>query len=454
MTFAMKMAVAFCVLVGGLLLFTLNLPQPDHIWPLAQGTQLGYRGTGMQQVKSVEDLRKAADQIPDPFPAVSAEGPRASEVYENVHVLGDLSEEQFLRVMTVITEWVSPEQGCAYCHDENDLAAERPYTKIVSRRMLEMTRHINSDWTNHVAQTGVTCYTCHRGNPVPTEIWFKDEAPTKAVYAGYSPNGQNHANEVAGLTSMAANPSDVFLTGPSNPRIVPTTALPAKGSGLGASIKDAEDTYALMIHLSDALGVNCTYCHDSRSFMSWNESSPPRLTAFHGLDLVRDLNANYLVPLQPEYPAMRLGPTGDAPKANCATCHQGEPKPLGGAPMVQDYPELISAQVAPDQAPAEQPQAPAEQPEAQQPQAQQPAQAPAQQPQAQQPKAQQPAQPKAPAQQPQAQQPKAQQPAQQAPSGEMTPQQQLMQQQMQLMQQQMEQMQQMRQQMEQMQQNQ
>ncbi|MBZ8132210.1 photosynthetic reaction center cytochrome PufC [Afifella sp. IM 167] len=365
MTFAMKMTLAICAVVFAGLLSTFNWPPITQIWPFVETTQLGYRGTGLDQVTPVDELQKAAAEIPEPFPQVSAEGPRASEVYQNVPALGDLSEEQFLRIMTVITEWVAPEQGCAYCHDENDLAAERPYTKIVSRRMIEMTRHINADWTSHVAQTGVTCYTCHRGNPVPTNIWYDSDNPIVAKYAGYSPNGQNHANETAGLTSMAADPLQLYIAGPSNPRIIPTTALPT-GDGMGASIKDAEDTYSLMIHLSDALGVNCTYCHNSRSFMSWDQSNPVRVTAFHGLDLMRDINANFLSPLQDVYPPVRLGPTGDAPKANCATCHQGEPKPLGGAPMVQDYPELVAAQAAPaaapEAAPAQTEAAPASQP--------------------------------------------------------------------------------------------
>ena len=37
---------------------------------------------------------------------------------------------------------------------------------------------------------------------------------------------------------------------------------------------------------------------------------------------------------------LRLGPTGDAPKANCTTCHQGAYKPLYGANMLDDYPSL------------------------------------------------------------------------------------------------------------------
>jgi photosynthetic reaction center cytochrome c subunit len=40
-------------------------------------------------------------------------------------------------------------------------------------------------------------------------------------------------------------------------------------------------------------------------------------------------------------PASRLGPAmGDAPKANCATCHNGVYKPLFGVSMAQGFPEL------------------------------------------------------------------------------------------------------------------
>ena len=38
------------------------------------------------------------------------------------------------------------------------------------------------------------------------------------------------------------------------------------------------------------------------------------------------------MPLKDVYPRARLGPVGDPPKANCATCHQGAFKPLYGAP--------------------------------------------------------------------------------------------------------------------------
>ena len=39
-------------------------------------------------------------------------------------------------------------------------------------------------------------------------------------------------------------------------------------------------------------------------------------------------------------PDYRKGELGDAPKLNCNTCHQGAYKPLFGAPMAKDFPEL------------------------------------------------------------------------------------------------------------------
>jgi photosynthetic reaction center cytochrome c subunit len=115
------------------------------------------------------------------------------------------------------------------------------------------------------------------------------------------------------------------------------TALP---TGNRASTKQAEHTYGLMIHLSQSLGVNCTYCHNSRAFSSWEGSPPQRVTAYHGIRMVRDINSDYLVPLTDKFPANRLGALGDVAKTNCATCHQGAYKPLYGAKMVDAYPEL------------------------------------------------------------------------------------------------------------------
>lgn len=304
-------------------------------------TQVGYRGTGMEVVQNKKTAAslKTINAVPEPQPALEAaeiSGPRASEVYENVKVLGHLSEAQFNRIMAAITEWVSPEQGCAYCHGEDgNFASDEPYTKVVSRRMFEMTQHINSEWTNHVGQTGVTCYTCHRGKNVPEHIWFGNPEPRAGRMLGNA-NGQNKAGvKVASYTSMTLDPLSKYASGEeSEIRVQDDVAIT---KDFDKTIQDAESTYALMLHISESLGVNCNACHNTRAFGQWSESSPQRVNAFHGIRMIGDLNGQYLDPLKDTYPAERLGPTGDAPKVSCATCHHGAQKPLDGANMLKDY---------------------------------------------------------------------------------------------------------------------
>jgi photosynthetic reaction center cytochrome c subunit len=105
-------------------------------------------------------------------------------------------------------------------------------------------------------------------------------------------------------------------------------------------VKKAEMTYALMMYMSKSLGVNCTYCHSSRAFGSWENSSPQRATAWYGIRMVRDLNTTYLLPVADLLPDYRLGEHGDGPKVGCATCHKGAYKPLFGKSMKPDYEEL------------------------------------------------------------------------------------------------------------------
>src|SRR5690606_6247986 len=83
-------------------------------------------------------------------------------------------------------------------------------------------------------------------------------------------------------------------------------------------------------------------CHNSRAFGEWEESTPQRATAWHGIRMARTLNTEYLEPLTSTFPAERRGVQGDVAKLNCATCHQGAHKPLYGAPMLKAHPELAA----------------------------------------------------------------------------------------------------------------
>jgi photosynthetic reaction center cytochrome c subunit len=316
--------------------------------------QLGYRGTGMEQNINPRIMKTvmAANQ-PGPIqPAADGSGPLASEVYQNVQVLKDLSVGEFTRVMLSMVDWVAPadQKNCTYCHNAENYADESKYQYQVARRMLTMTRDINSNWQAHVGQTGVTSHTCHRGQPVPPYVWFVDPGSGRENAFVGTRAGQNSAVTGLGITtighsSLPYDPYSPFLLGNLPIRVNGPTALP---TGNRSSIKQAEWTYALMVHMSDSLGVNCTYCHNSRAFAEWDgESRPQRTTAWHGIRMARGLNNEYMVPLTGVFPETRLGPTGDVAKVNCQTCHQGVNKPYGGVSMAKDYPELQREKVLP-----------------------------------------------------------------------------------------------------------
>jgi photosynthetic reaction center cytochrome c subunit len=304
--------------------------------------QLGFRGTGMEQNYNprLQEKVAAANQVGAVQPAADPSGPLAKDIYQNVEVLSDLSVGEFVRVMTSMTEWVAPaeQKDCTYCHNIEDMADGSKYTYKVARRMLQMTRDINSNWKSHVQETGVTCHTCHRGQPVPSFVG------TRA--------GQNSAVTGLGITtighsSLPYDPYTPFLLGSLPIRVEGETALP---TGNRNSIQQAEWTYSLMVHMSNSLGVNCTYCHNTRAWASWEESRPQRATAWYGIRMARQVNNDYMVPLTDVFPAKRLGPTGDVAKVNCQTCHQGVYKPYYGASMAKDYPELQRARPLPEAA--------------------------------------------------------------------------------------------------------
>ncbi len=343
MKIAAWLIAAILAALTGFMLFTAGWEAPP-----IDTEQSGYRGTGMAEVinpRTEQSLRQ--EQLADvpeapPLPA-STGGPTAGDVYQNVQVLGDLSIQQFNRLMQGITEWVSPEEGCGYCHNLNNLAEDSVYTKVVSRRMIQMTQNINADWKNHVAETGVTCYTCHRGKNLPEYGWYNTDPDAQAVagMAGWRGGGQNMANADVGLSSLPEDPFSKYLEDRQEIRVLGQTALPDGGEA--SSIQETEYSYGLMIHMSTSLGVNCTYCHNSRAFGQWEQSTPQRTSAWHGIRMAQSLNSDYVAPLSDVLPPKRLGPTGEGQKVNCGTCHQGVNKPLYGLMMAQEYPSLYGS---------------------------------------------------------------------------------------------------------------
>jgi photosynthetic reaction center cytochrome c subunit len=310
---------------------TLERPPVDVI-------STGGPGIGMQTLYNPASVNRALgiNRAPTMLPAIDA-GPAAGTVYKNVQVLQNVSTGAFGRLMVSMTQWVAPQQGCGYCHVSGNFASDAKYTKVVARRMLQMTIAVHTTYTDHVGDVGVTCYTCHRGNNNPSNIWFTGVTPGSGPAMAESRMGKNLPAANVNGSSLPSDPYTPFLLNDDNIRVSGSTALP---SGNRSSIKNTEWTYALMMTYAQGLGVSCEYCHNSRAFNSWDQSTPQRVTAFYAEAMLRDLNNNYMVPLTPLFPAALKGPSGDVAKINCATCHQGVYKPLFGAKMAVHFPPL------------------------------------------------------------------------------------------------------------------
>jgi photosynthetic reaction center cytochrome c subunit len=323
---------------------------PEWTAPPISATQVGPSPTSMIQFNQGHMREPVSQEAPPPLPPAATGGPSATATYKNVQVLKDVSAAEFMRLQYAITQWVSPQQGCGFCHEGENYASDAKPTKAAARLMLEAVRHINADWGNHVNPAGVTCYTCHRGQPVPAETWFPYKPPPiKSFIAKQEPWHEN-ADTVRKFFPDAGWQEYYLEDTPIAVQSV--TALP---SHTIHSYIETKRIYEMMMQQSDGIGVNCGYCHNSRVFQSWAQSTPYRWIGYYGIELTRDLNRNYLIHMpayvpedrelvnktaMPVLPARDQGPQGGNGLVVCATCHYAQPKPLGGANMLQDYPGL------------------------------------------------------------------------------------------------------------------
>ncbi len=339
---ALTFARASCVALLGAAVFLAGCQRTESV-------QRGARGTSLLNVYDPAAVAAASPlhHIPDPEPAdpPDPDMPPIKDVFKNVQVLDDLTVLEFSRLMQAFATWIAPDQGCDFCHNPKQLDSDEKYPKRVARLMIKMTRQINTEWKDHVKNTGVTCWTCHRGQAVPTGDWFANPGgPTAAGgFLGFKA-GQNQAGIGAnGNTALPLDALSVFLNSDTQVRIQGNRALAGENKN---PLKQAEWTYSLMIYISQSLGVNCTYCHNTRAMRSWEESSPQRSTAWYGIRMVRFINKNYLTSqVGPLLPPKRLSAEGDFPKVACMTCHKGAFKPLFGVSMLGDYPELAGKMV-------------------------------------------------------------------------------------------------------------
>ena len=279
--------------------------------------QTGPRGTGMSVPEFKSDLA-----TPDPGIAALAE-------------IGDLDGD----IIAAMQAWT----GIPNLFEDPD-----SYQYAVGAMMIAMTQNINENWAGHVnanAEVGVTCYTCHRGQAVPSEIWFSI-VPVNERVDGWAAV-QNRATSLSQSTSLPSDALEKYLL---EDNVIGVHDLESRVAGIPgqdgyASIQHTERTYSLMNYFSNSLGVNCVFCHNSRAFYDAAQVTPQWATASLGILMVQELNNDYIVPAGALLPEERLGPrNGDEPKVACKTCHKGYQQPLQGTDVIGDWPQLQSTE--------------------------------------------------------------------------------------------------------------
>ena len=318
-------------LAFGLLMFGLLVPPwvlPYHVRSNAYGPAAGSMGVYNDVTKPAAPLQPEVD----PIPPMGGE-PLAGEVLTNVQVLGDLAASEFNRTMDAITQWVAPEEGCGYCHGGDDLNfVTDNRRKSIAREMLRMTRTINANWTNHVGAQGVTCFTCHQGQNIPRERWYLD-TPIVPPRGGITGQPRAWDTDAKTIRQFFPNrPQRMFMLQglPITGQVQENEALVDGENPYGHNLDYAEQVYIVMMQMSEGLGVNCTYCHQSRALRDWAQSPPTRLRGYSGLRMTTALNQHVFSRLGPLTNPMHLGKAGDPPKITCKSCHNGRQQPAGG----------------------------------------------------------------------------------------------------------------------------
>ena len=199
-----------------------------------------------------------------------------------------------------------------------------------------MVRHVNASWADHVAPSGVTCYTCHRGQNIPPWTWYEQKEPGGGQFLGKPRPWHLEAKTIRQFFPSVPY-QKYLLADHANANIQSTSPLVGMDGSSTAQEQDAENLYLFMMQMTNQLGVNCTFCHNSRAFRDWSQSTPYRWIAYWGIRMARDINSDYIQPLASVFPDNRKGPLGDPAKINCGTCHMGNNKPLGGYNLLQHY---------------------------------------------------------------------------------------------------------------------
>lgn len=98
--------------------------------------------------------------------ASRAQQQTAEQRFKNIQIFKGLPATQLEPTMAFISGSLGVR--CNYCHVPNQFDKDEKPTKLAARRMIQMVFNINKGSFN--GQGAVSCYTCHRGKPVPVSV--------------------------------------------------------------------------------------------------------------------------------------------------------------------------------------------------------------------------------------------------------------------------------------------
>jgi hypothetical protein len=115
---------------------------------------------------------------------------KASEVYGNIQVLKDVPSDQLIPAMQFITSSLGVQ--CGYCHVEHAFDKDEKKPKLTARKMMQMMSAINRN--NFEGKQQVTCYSCHRGSPMPVSVPAIPESQAPLLTEAVQPSRPNPPN--------------------------------------------------------------------------------------------------------------------------------------------------------------------------------------------------------------------------------------------------------------------
>ncbi len=90
----------------------------------------------------------------------------AEQRFKNIQIFKDISATQLDPTMAFISGSLGVR--CNYCHVVNQFDKDEKPPKLTARRMIQMVLDLNKGSFN--GQGAVSCYTCHRGKPIPVSV--------------------------------------------------------------------------------------------------------------------------------------------------------------------------------------------------------------------------------------------------------------------------------------------